>query len=157
MSAEAAGIYLDFSKNRITPETLTLLFYLAEAVGLRARIDAMFRGEKINVSEQRAVLHVALRAPSFGWKHEGLGKPPAMADRSGDAAVLHRRAQRPICRLCRAISPADGGSDIQIYPVDLYAKAVQGIPPTDAVKMGAWQAGEDLHLTRLSPEDTPPT
>jgi len=63
MTAEAAGIYLDYSKNRITAETLRLLVDLAEAVGLRARIDAMFRGEKINVSEQRAVLHVALRAP----------------------------------------------------------------------------------------------
>jgi glucose-6-phosphate isomerase len=63
MTAEAAGIYLDYSKNRITAETLRLLLDLAEAVGLRARIDAMFRGEKINVSEQRAVLHVALRAP----------------------------------------------------------------------------------------------
>ena len=63
MTAAAAGIYLDYSKNRITGETLKLLLALAEAVGLRARIDAMFRGEKINVSEQRAVLHVALRAP----------------------------------------------------------------------------------------------
>ncbi|HEV2101091.1 MAG TPA: glucose-6-phosphate isomerase [Stellaceae bacterium] len=63
MTAEAAGIYLDFSKNRVTAQTLGLLFDLAEAVGLRARIDAMFRGEKINASEQRAVLHVALRAP----------------------------------------------------------------------------------------------
>src|SRR6516225_12266512 len=63
MTAEAAGIYLDYSKNRITAETLRLLLDLAEAVGLRGRIDAMFRGEKINVSERRAVLHVALRAP----------------------------------------------------------------------------------------------
>jgi len=63
MTAEAAGIYLDYSKNRITAETLRLLLDLAEAVGLRGRIDAMFRGEKINVSEQRAVLHLALRAP----------------------------------------------------------------------------------------------
>ena len=63
MIAEAAGIYLDYSKNRVTAETLRLLFDLAEAVGLRARIDAMFRGDKINASEQRAVLHVALRAP----------------------------------------------------------------------------------------------
>jgi len=63
MTAEAAGIYLDYSKNRITAETLRLLLDLAEATNLRARIDAMFRGEKINVSEQRAVLHVALRAP----------------------------------------------------------------------------------------------
>jgi glucose-6-phosphate isomerase len=63
MTVEAAGIYLDYSKNRITAETLRRLLDLAEAVGLRARIDAMFRGEKINVSEERAVLHVALRAP----------------------------------------------------------------------------------------------
>jgi len=63
MTAEAAGIYLDYSKNRITEQTLKLLLDLAETVGLRGRIDAMFRGDKINVSERRAVLHVALRAP----------------------------------------------------------------------------------------------
>jgi glucose-6-phosphate isomerase len=63
LTAEAAGIYLDYSKNRVTAETLKLLFDLAGAVGLRTRIDAMFRGDKINASEQRAVLHVALRAP----------------------------------------------------------------------------------------------
>jgi glucose-6-phosphate isomerase len=62
-SLEAAGVYLDYSKNRITAETVELLVRLAEASGLRARIDAMFRGEKINISENRAVLHVALRAP----------------------------------------------------------------------------------------------
>ena len=62
-STEAAGIYLDYSKNRITSETIRLLLHLAEASGLRAHIDAMFAGEKINVSEKRAVLHVALRAP----------------------------------------------------------------------------------------------
>src|SRR6266852_560541 len=60
---EAAGIYLDYSKNRITDETLRLLLALAEARGLRERIEAMFRGDKINVTEGRAVLHVALRAP----------------------------------------------------------------------------------------------
>jgi len=63
MTAEAAGIYLDYSKNRITDKTLDLLLQLAEESGLRSRIDAMFRGEKINVTENRAVLHVALRAP----------------------------------------------------------------------------------------------
>jgi glucose-6-phosphate isomerase len=62
--AEGAGVYLDYSKNRVTDETLRLLLRLAETRGLRARIDAMFRGEKINVSEKRAVLHVALRAPA---------------------------------------------------------------------------------------------
>ncbi len=60
---DAVGIYLDYSKNRITAGTLPLLLQLAEASGLRQRIDAMFSGEKINVTEQRAVLHVALRAP----------------------------------------------------------------------------------------------
>ncbi len=63
LTAEAVGIYLDYSKNRITNETLTLLLLLAEQSGLRQRIDAMFGGEKINVSEGRAALHVALRAP----------------------------------------------------------------------------------------------
>ena len=63
MAVEAAGIYFDYSKNRITDETLGLLLQLAEESGLRDRIDAMFHGDKINVSEKRAVLHVALRAP----------------------------------------------------------------------------------------------
>jgi len=61
MTVEAIGIYFDYSKHRITNETLRLLLQLAEESGLRARIDAMFRGEKINVTEKRAVLHVALR------------------------------------------------------------------------------------------------
>jgi glucose-6-phosphate isomerase len=63
MMAEAVGILLDYSKNRITDETLRLLLQLAEESGLRARIDAMFRGKKINITEDRAALHVALRAP----------------------------------------------------------------------------------------------
>ena len=63
MTLEAAGLYFDYSKNRITDETLKLLLQLAEESGLRSRIDAMFRGDKINVTENRAVLHVALRAP----------------------------------------------------------------------------------------------
>ena len=63
LALAAAGVYLDYSKNRITDETVKLLVQLAEQSGLRERIDAMFRGEKINVSERRAVLHVALRAP----------------------------------------------------------------------------------------------
>jgi glucose-6-phosphate isomerase len=62
-ATEAVGIYLDYSKNRISDETMRLLLALAESSGLRERIDAMFQGEKINVTEQRAVLHVALRAP----------------------------------------------------------------------------------------------
>lgn len=63
MAIEALGIYFDYSKHRVTDETLKLLVQLAEESGLRARIEAMFRGEKLNVTEQRPVLHVALRAP----------------------------------------------------------------------------------------------
>jgi len=63
MTVEDVGVFLDYSKNRVTDETLQLLRQLAEESGLRARIDAMFRGEKINLTENRAVLHVALRAP----------------------------------------------------------------------------------------------
>ena len=63
MTSEAAGLFLDYSKNRITDETMKLLFNLAEESGLQSRIEAMFRGEKINSTEKRAVLHVALRAP----------------------------------------------------------------------------------------------
>ena len=64
MTAEAAGLYLDYSKNRITAETIALLLQLADESGLRARVDAMFAGTKINTTENRAVLHVALRAPA---------------------------------------------------------------------------------------------
>jgi glucose-6-phosphate isomerase len=63
LTAEAVGLYYDYSKNRITDETLRLLLRLAEECGLRSRIDAMFRGDKINITERRAVLHVALCAP----------------------------------------------------------------------------------------------
>src|SRR5262245_15009830 len=63
LTAEAAGVFLDYSKNRITDETIKLLLQLAQECGLRDRIEAMFSGKKINITENRAVLHVALRAP----------------------------------------------------------------------------------------------
>jgi glucose-6-phosphate isomerase len=63
LTLEAVGIFLDYSKNRITDETIKLLLELAEESNLQARIQAMFRGEKINITEKRAVLHIALRAP----------------------------------------------------------------------------------------------
>src|ERR1700704_2939850 len=66
LTAEAAGLYLDYSKNRVTDETLRLLVALAEESGVAGRRDAMVRGEHINVSENRAVLHVALRMPAQG-------------------------------------------------------------------------------------------
>ncbi len=92
LTASAAGLFLDYSKNRVTEETLTLLLQLAEESGLAAHRDAMFAGEKINITENRAVLHVALRAPK-GQKilvdgkdvvpevHEVLEKMGAFADR----------------------------------------------------------------------------
>ena len=63
-TAEGGGLILDYSKNRIAPETMVLLVQLAEERGLAAKRDAMFRGDKINVTENRAVLHTALRAPA---------------------------------------------------------------------------------------------
>src|SRR5580658_6275641 len=63
LTAQAAGLYLDYSKNRVTDETMGLLIELAQESGVAQRRDAMFRGEHINVSENRAVLHVALRMP----------------------------------------------------------------------------------------------
>src|SRR5271156_5415895 len=63
LTLEAAGLFLDYSKNRITDQTIKLLLQLADESRLRERIDAMFGGEKINITEKRAVLHVALRAP----------------------------------------------------------------------------------------------
>src|SRR5271170_8005549 len=92
LAVEGAGVYLDYSKNRITDETLALLLRLAEESGLRTRIDAMFSGDKINVSERRAVLHVALRAPRGAFievegqnvvpeVHEVLDKMAAFANR----------------------------------------------------------------------------
>ena len=64
LTAEATGLFLDYSKNRVTDETLKLLAQLAEKSGLLERVNAMFRGEKINVTEDRAVLHVTLRSPA---------------------------------------------------------------------------------------------
>src|ERR1035437_2093207 len=81
MHAEAAGLYLDYAKNRITDETLRLLVALAEDCDLRKRIDAMFRGDKINLTEERSVLQTALRAPrgaSVGRRR----RPPMRANRS---------------------------------------------------------------------------
>ena len=78
-TAETDGIFLDYSKNRVTEETLKLLIALAEESGLRA-IEAMFRGDKINITENRAVLHVALRAPKSEQirrrrRRRGAGRP----------------------------------------------------------------------------------
>src|SRR5437660_9069174 len=90
MAVEAVGLYLDYSKNRITGETVKLLLQLAEQSGLQMRIDAMFRGEKINLREKRAVLHVALRAPKGASivvdGEDVVPKVHAVLDKMGDFA-----------------------------------------------------------------------
>ncbi len=88
LTCEAAGIYLDYSKNLITAETLSLLLQLAREAGLKDRIDAMFSGDKINVSENRSVLHVALRAPAgASILHDGKNVVPEVH------AVLEKMAE----------------------------------------------------------------
>jgi glucose-6-phosphate isomerase len=119
MTTEAVGIYLDYSKNRITDETLSLLLRLAEESGLRARIDAMFRGEKINVTEQRAALHVALRAPrGQSIDVEGQDVVPqvhAVLDKMADFATRVRSGEwkgyggKPIRNV---VNVGIGGSDL---------------------------------------------
>jgi glucose-6-phosphate isomerase len=119
LTAEAVGLYLDYSKHRITSDTLKLLLQLAEESGLRARIDAMFRGEKINVTEKRAVLHVALRAPKGAsitvdgenvvpQVHAVLDKMAAFADRVRSGAWLGHTG-KPLKNI---INIGIGGSDL---------------------------------------------
>jgi glucose-6-phosphate isomerase len=94
MVAEAAGIYLDYSKNRITDETLKLLLQLADECGLQGKIDAMFRGDKINVTENRAVLHVALRAPKgTSFVVDGEDVVPKVHDVLDKMAVFSNRVR----------------------------------------------------------------
>jgi glucose-6-phosphate isomerase len=119
LTAEAVGIYLDYSKNRVTDETLKLLLELADQSGLRARIDAMFGGEKINVTENRAVLHVALRAPKGATirvdgedvvpqVHAVLDKMAAFADRVRSGAWTGFTGKR----IRTVINIGIGGSDL---------------------------------------------
>ena len=82
MTAAAAGLFLDYSKNRVTDETIKLLVRLANESDLSGRIEAMFSGEKINLTENRAVLHVALRAPKERDHHGGRKKRRAGGPRS---------------------------------------------------------------------------
>jgi glucose-6-phosphate isomerase len=119
MTAEAAGLYLDYSKNRLTDETLKLLLQLAGASGLRARIDAMFRGDKINVTENRAVLHVALRAPKGAvitvdgenvvpWVHAVLDKMANFSHRVRSGAWLGHTGKG----IRNVVNIGIGGSDL---------------------------------------------
>ena len=119
LTVEAAGLFCDYSKNRITDQTLKLLVQLAEESNLRARIEAMFSGEKINVTENRAVLHVALRAPrNASILVDGKNVVPdvhAVLDRMADFANRIRSGQwkghtgKPIRNV---INIGIGGSDL---------------------------------------------
>jgi len=119
LTLEAAGLFCDYSKNRVTEETLKLLVQLAEESGLRERIDAMFRGEKINVTENRAVLHVALRAPKgtsilvdgenvVPQVHAVLDKMSAFCDRVRSGAWTGHTGKR----IRNVINIGIGGSDL---------------------------------------------
>src|SRR5467141_157961 len=119
LAVEAASIYLDYSKNRVTDETLHLLLQLAHESGLRDRIDAMFRGDKINVSEKRAVLHVALRAPrGASILHDGQNVVPevhAVLDKMADFADRLRGGAwtgHTGKRIRNVINIGIGGSDL---------------------------------------------
>ncbi|MGA1129515.1 MAG: glucose-6-phosphate isomerase, partial [Chthoniobacterales bacterium] len=118
-SAEACGLHLDYSKNRITGETMALLSALAEERGLRGRIDAMFRGDKINSTEHRAVLHTALRAPRGAeimvdgenvvpGVHEVLDKMASFAERVRSGHWLGHTG----LRIRNVINIGIGGSDL---------------------------------------------
>jgi glucose-6-phosphate isomerase len=113
------GIYLDYSKNRVTDETLQLLLQLAEESGLEAKIGAMFRGEKINATENRAVLHTALRAPEGAsvvvdgrdvvpQVHAVLEKMAALSDRLRTGAWKGHTGKR----IRNVINVGIGGSDL---------------------------------------------
>src|SRR5437868_11266182 len=119
LTAEAAGIHLDYSKNRVTDETLALLRRLAEESGLRERIEAMFRGDKINVTENRAVLHVALRAPRGATiVVDGRNVVPdvhAVLDRMSDFSDRVRRGEwkgHTGKRIRNVVNIGLGGSDL---------------------------------------------
>jgi glucose-6-phosphate isomerase len=119
LTAEAAGLYLDYSKNRVTDETMKLLLALADECGVRGKIEAMFRGEKINITEDRAVLHVALRAPR-GKKivvdgadvvpavHAVLEKMSAFALRVRSGKWKGHTGKR----ICNIVNIGIGGSDL---------------------------------------------
>ncbi|HET8874920.1 MAG TPA: glucose-6-phosphate isomerase, partial [Casimicrobiaceae bacterium] len=151
LAAEAAGLYLDYSKNRITDETLQLLLALAGECGLRARIDAMFSGEKINVTEQRAVLHVALRAPRgerievdgtdvVPGVHAVLDRMAAFADQIRSGQWLGHTGKR----IRNVVNIGLGGSDlgpVMAYQAlrhyshrDLRFRFVSNVDPTDFVE-----------------------
>src|SRR5215472_1444814 len=119
LTVEAVGLFLDYSKNRITDETLRLLVQLAQESGVQERRDAMFRGEKINITEKRAVLHVALRAPKnesivvdgadvVPEVHAVLAKMADFAQRVRSGSWKGHTGKR----ICNVINIGIGGSDL---------------------------------------------
>jgi glucose-6-phosphate isomerase len=119
LTAEAVGLFLDYSKNRVTDETLKLLTGVAEEAGLRGKIEAMFRGDKINITENRAVLHVALRAPEgesilvdgkdvVSEVHAVLKKMASFADKVRSGEWKGNTGKR----ICNIINIGIGGSDL---------------------------------------------
>jgi glucose-6-phosphate isomerase len=119
MTVEGAGLFLDYSKNRVTDETIKLLISLAEESGLRDRIEAMFQGEKINVTEKRAVLHVALRAPANETiKVDGVNVVPEVHDVLNKMAAFSNRVRSGEWkghtgkRIRNVINIGIGGSDL---------------------------------------------
>ncbi len=148
---DALGIYLDYSKNRITDETLQLLLKLADSSGLRQRIDAMFSGEKINTTEKRAVLHVALRAPKGSSilvdgqnvvpeVHAVLEKMASFAERVRSGAWLGHTGKR----IRAIVNIGIGGSDLGPFMAyealkyysdrEITARFVSNIDATDFVE-----------------------
>ncbi len=151
LTAEAAGLYLDYSKQRVTDETLRRLIAVAESAGLRARIEAMFGGEHINVTEDRAVLHVALRAPRgvsivadgedvVPGVHRVLDRMADLADRIRSGAWLGHTG-RPIRNV---LNIGIGGSDlgpVMAYEAlrayarrDLTVRFISNVDATDFVE-----------------------
>src|ERR687897_1252995 len=161
MTLEVDGVYLDYSKNRLTGETIRLLAALAERAGLRRRIDAMFAGEKINVTEDRAVLHVALRAPEgerivvdgtdvVPEVHAVLRKMAAFSGkvRSGEHTGHTGR------RIRNVVNIGIGGSDLG--PAMAY-EALKGFSDRDlTVRFVSNVDGIDIHesLRDLDPHET---
>jgi glucose-6-phosphate isomerase len=150
-TVEAAGLYFDYSKNRISEETMGLLLQLAEQSGLRGRIDAMFRGDRINVSEDRSVLHTALRMPAgkklvvdgqdvVAQVHEVLGRMRAFSERVRSGAWKGHTGKR----IRNVVNIGIGGSDlgpVMAYEAlryysqrDLTFRFVSNVDSTDLVE-----------------------
>jgi glucose-6-phosphate isomerase len=161
MSVEAGDLHLDYSKNLVTDETVRLLVALAERAGVRERIDAMFRGEPINVTERRAVLHVALRAPRDASivvdgedvvprVHQVLDRMAGVADRVRSGAWTGHTGRR----IRNVVNIGIGGSDLgpamaydalrDVSDRDLTVRFVSNVDGTDV-----WEATRDL-----DPEET---